>query len=157
MNSLIISNISVYKEISDEAYLKMVELIENGRTPKADGSKGWVVKYDPKQNSFKQAMISIVFTGMWLEALMHLLIVKKYDNKTFKNYDFKSYEDKLGLLGCTDKDILKLVEKFRKCRKELVHEKAYFDNSEIKQAQEEAINAHKLLTSVSEHFESKKD
>ena len=156
MNSLVISNISVYKAISEEAYLKMLELKENGRTPKPDGSEGYVIKYDPKQNSFKQAMISIVFTGMWLEALMHLLIIKKYDNKTFKEYDFKSYEDKLGLLGCTDNNILNLIERFRKCRKELVHEKAYFDKGEIKQAQEEAVNAHKILISVTEYFENEK-
>jgi len=152
MNSLVISNISVYKAISEEAYQKMQELIENGRTPKSDGSGGWVIKYDPEHNSFKQAMISIVFTGMWLEALMHLLIIKKHDIKTFKDYDFKSYEDKLSLLGCSDKNILNLAKRFRKCRKELVHEKAHLDKGEINEAQEEANNAHKLLISVSKYF-----
>ena len=152
MNSLVISNISVYRAISEEAYLKMRKLIDAGRTPKADGSEGWVIKYDPEQKSFKQAMISIVFTGMWLEALMHLKIVSEFDEKTFREHDFKSYEEKLSLLGCDNKSILGRVEKFRKCRKVLVHEKAYFDAGEIKIAQEEAENARQLLVAISEHF-----
>ena len=40
--------------------------------------------YDPGQTSFKQSMISIVFTGIWLEALMHLLIVRRYGENKFK-------------------------------------------------------------------------
>ena len=79
MNSLISSNISVYRAISEEAYLKMRKLIDAGRTPKANGGEGWIIKYDPEQKSFKQAMISIVFTGMWLEALMHQKIVSEFD------------------------------------------------------------------------------
>jgi hypothetical protein len=130
----------------------MRELDEAGRSPKPDGSKGWIKKYDPEQKSFKQAMISIVFTGMWLEALMHLKIIQKFNEKKFKKYDFKSYKEKLNLLGCDDENILKRVEIFRKCRKELVHEKAYFDTGEIKRAQGEAENARQLLLSVSKYF-----
>ena len=152
MNSIIFTNISVYKAISEEAYLKMRELDEAGRSPKPDGSKGWIIKYDPDQKSFKQAMISIVFTGMWLEALMHLKIIQKFDEKKFKEYDFKSYKEKLCLLGCNDKNILERAEKFRKCRKDLVHEKAHFDTGEIKRAQGEAENARQLLVDIFKHF-----
>jgi hypothetical protein len=152
MNSFVFTNISIYKSISDEAYLNMKELIESGRSPKPDGSEGSVITYDSEHKSFKQAMISIVFTGMWLEVLMHLLIVKKYDEKKFKKYDFKSYKEKLSLIGCPDQDILDRAQRFQKCRKELVHEKAHFDTGEIKNAQEEALNTHELLVGISEYF-----
>lgn len=152
MNSLISSNISVYRAISEEAYLKMRKLIDAGRTPKANGGERWIIKYDPEQKSFKQAMISIVFTGMWLEALMHQKIVSEFDEQTFRDYDFKQYKEKLRLLGCHNRNILERAEKFRKCRKELVHEKAHFDTGEIKKAQDEAENARQLLLDLSEHF-----
>jgi hypothetical protein len=73
-----ITNIEIYKTIADETYQKMVQLMEAGRPPKPNGNAGRTIIYDPNQNSFKQSMISIVFTGMWLESLIHLLIVKKH-------------------------------------------------------------------------------
>ena len=97
-------------------------------------------------------MVSIVFTGMWLEALMHLLIVKKYGKDKFKKYDFKTYEEKLQLLGYTDKKLLHRVSRFRRNRKSLVHEKAHFDQDEIKKAQDEAENAHEMLVAIHSHF-----
>jgi len=142
----------VYKAIADEAYKKMNELIESHRRPKPDGSNGWIITFDPDQNSFKQSMIAIVFTGIWLEAFLHLLIVKKHGKEKFEEYDFKPYEDKLQLLGCSDPNIIERVKGFRKCRKELVHEKAHFDNGEIKKAQDEADNAHEMLVSLHNQF-----
>jgi len=147
-----ITNIEIYKTIADEAYQKMVQLMEAGRPPKPDGSAGRTIIYDPNQNSFKQSMISIVFTGMWLESLIHLLIVKKHGKEKFKEYDFKSYEEKLQLLGCMEQNLLDRVLRFRKTRKSLVHEKAHLDDGEIKLAQDEAENAHQILICIYEHF-----
>jgi hypothetical protein len=152
MNHHVFTNIAIYKAIAEEAYQKMLQLMETGRRPKTDGSVGWITTYDPNQNSFKQSMISIVFTGMWFEALMHLLIVKKYGNDKFKEYDFKSYEEKLQLLGCTEKELLERVSRFRNTRKYLVHEKAHLDNGEIKKAQDEAENAHEMLVAIHKLF-----
>ena len=152
MDRLVITNIAIYKAISDEAHQEMVQLMEAGRRPKPDGSAGWIITYDPNQTSFKQSMVSIVFTGMWLEALMHLLIVKKYGKDKFKKYDFKTYEEKLQLLGYTDKKLLHRVSRFREIRKSLVHEKAHFDEDEIQKAQDEAENAHEMLVAIHSHF-----
>ncbi len=152
MNKIVITNIEIYKAIADEAYQKMIHFIETGRRPKSDGSPGWIITYDPNQNSFKQSMISIVFTGMWLESLIHLLIVKNFGKEKFKEYDFKSYEEKLKLLGCINKNILDRVSRFRKTRKSLVHEKAHFDSGEITMAQREAENAHEMLVAIHRHF-----
>jgi len=152
MDHLVITNIGIYKAIADEAHLEIVQLMESGRRPKPDGSAGWIKTFDPNQTSFKQSMVSIVFTGMWLEALMHLLIVKKYGKDEFKKYDFKTYEEKLKLLGCMDEKLLHRVSRFRGIRKSLVHEKAFFDEDGIKKAQDEAENAHEILVAIHNHF-----
>jgi len=97
-------------------------------------------------------MIAIVFTGMWLEALMHLLIVQKYGEPKFKEYDFKSYEEKLQLLGCSNQQIIDRATRFRETRKTLVHEKAHFDDGEIQNAQDEADSAYELLVALHSKF-----
>lgn len=152
MDRLVFTNIAIYKAIADEAHQAVVQLMEAGRRPKPDGSPGWIIIYDPNQTSFKQSMVSIVFTGMWLEALMHLLIVKKYGKDKFKEYDRRSYEEKLQLLGCRNKELLHRVSRFRNIRKLLVHEKAHFDEGEIKRAQDEAKNAHEMRVAIHNHF-----
>jgi len=155
MDSLVISNISVYKAISEEAYLKMLELIENGRSPKPDGTEGWVIKYDSKQRSFKQSMISIVFAGMWLEALFHHEIIKQKSKNQFNKHSNKSYKEKLELIGINESSILSKVELFQKTRNELIHEEAFLDKGEIKFAQDEAKHAHEIITYVSNSFNKK--
>lgn len=152
MNHFVLTNAEVYRTIADEAYQKMVQSIEAGRQPKPDGSFGLIVTYDPDQTSFKQAMICLVFTGIWLEAMMHLLIVKAHGKDRFKEFDYKSYEEKLTLLGCTDKELLNSVSRFRTARRTLVHEKAHFDDGEIRWAQKEAENAHGLIAAINERF-----
>ncbi|MDQ5985882.1 MAG: hypothetical protein CSYNP_01599 [Syntrophus sp. SKADARSKE-3] len=156
MNPFIHTNVDIYWGIADEAYNKMRQAIEAGRRPKSDGSPGWIITYDPEQTSFKQAMISVVFTAMWFEATMHLHIVKAYGKSKFKTYDHKPYEDKLKLLGCTDVELLKLAARFQKARKLLVHEKAYFDDGETRTAQGEAENAHAFLLSAQRFFVARK-
>ena len=152
MDRLVITNVEVYRAIADEAYQEMAQLLKAGRRPKEDGSPGWIITFDPNQTSFKRAMISIVFTGMWLDALMHLLIVRDHGEDKFKVYDRKWYEEKLTLLGCQEQGLLRRVKKFRESRKSLVHEKAHFDDGEIKTAQDEAENAHEMLVAIHEHF-----
>ncbi|ACD89734.1 hypothetical protein Clim_0648 [Chlorobium limicola DSM 245] len=150
MNPIIITNVEIYKAVANEAYEDMVLLSESGRRLKSDGSAGFIITYDPTHASFKKAMISLVFTGMWLEALMHLLIVRQFGEAKFKEYDFKSYEEKLKLLGVEDKQLLDRTSRFRVIRKALVHEKAHFDDGEMKTAQSEAKNAHQMLQAICE-------
>jgi hypothetical protein len=147
MNDLVITNISIYKAIAEDAFENTIEAEKQQRTPKADGT-GWIIKYDPNHVSFKNSIISVVFTGMWLEALTHLLIVQKFGEKKFREYDFKSNEEKLKLLGISDGGLLEKVKRFRETRKELVHEKAHFDDGTIKTAQEEARLAHEIMVNI---------
>jgi len=152
MNEFVITNVSVYKAIAISSHAEMHKLTETGRRPKEDGSPGWIITYDPEQRSFKQAMISIVFTGMWLESFLHLWIAREHGLQKFKRYDYKSYADKLQLLGCSEQPIIEAAQRFQKCRKELVHEKAYFDSGQIRSAQEEADNAYHLLLAIDAWF-----
>ncbi|MFS1438879.1 hypothetical protein [Shewanella sp. 10N.286.48.A6] len=152
MNSIFATNYSIYESIAREAFQDMKDSIDSGRRPKPDGSEGWIITYDPTHTSFKSAMVSVVFTGMWLEAILHLEIVKRFDESKFKEYDFKPYEEKLKLIGIEDADFLNRISRFRKSRKELVHEKANFDSGEIKTAQSEADNAFEIRNFLIEYL-----
>lgn len=151
--SYTITNVEIYKAIALEAYEEMVNIDSSLKTPKADGSGGFIIKYDPDHNSFKKSMIVVVFTGMWLEALLHLEIVKKHGEKEFKKVDRKyTYEEKLKMVGISSADLLDKVKRLRKTRKELVHEKAFLDNGEIKKAQEEAVLANEVMNEIIGQF-----
>ncbi len=154
MDEFVITNVSTYKAIAIDAHKAMCELVNAGRRPKDDGSPGWILTFDREQRSFKQAMITIVFTGMWLEALFHLLIVRDHGKDKFNEFDFKPYGAKLQLLGCSDQQVRTAADNFQKCRKELVHEKAHFDSGEIKMAQDEAEKAYQLLLAIESLFRS---
>lgn len=85
---------------------------------------------------------------MWLEALTHLLIVLGHGEAKYREYDRKSYEDKLRFLGIDDEALLSQVRQFRTTRKELVHEKAHFDTGAVKSAQLEAEVANVVMRKI---------
>ena len=97
-------------------------------------------------------MVSIIFTGMWLDALTHLLIVEKYGMDKAKEYRFKKYEAKLRFLELKNKELIDSVARFRDCRNSLAHENAHFDEGDIKRAQDEADNAHNMLVAIYDYF-----
>ena len=151
----ILANVGVYRSIADAAYRRMSEEMGENVGPKADDSTGLVKIFDPEQTSFKQAMIAIVFTCIWLEAALHLLIVDKYGKNCFREVDKDLYETKLQLLGCGDEELLKKVGRLRGARRELVHEKAHFEFNDkgeftgvLRTAQKEAENARAVMVGV---------
>ena len=133
------TNVLVYEQIVNENYTGMVVDIDNGRTPKEDGS-GYIIKYDPTHASFKKSMIVVTFAGMWLEAIFHQFMVKNHSKNQFNKHGKDSYKEKLELMGISDSSILDSAEKFQKSRNELIHEKAFMDKGEIKLAQNEYID-----------------
>ena len=106
--------------------------------------------------SFKQAMISVIFTCIWLEATLHLRLVGKLGRKGYTNRVDKSrYGAKLTLLGCRDEELLMNVDRLQNARNELVHEKAHFEfndtgefTGELRGAQDEAENARTIMLAV---------
>ena len=155
MPELVITNVDIYKDIAKEAYEAMRDAMDRSISPIPGGS-GSIHKFDPNRVSFKSAMIAVVFTGMWLEAITHLLIVEKHGKAKFKQLDFSSYEHRLRNLGIEDDALLIRVKKFREARRELVHEKAFLDKG-IRVAQKEAELAFNLLSELDEMLLDIKD
>ncbi len=72
--------------------LQWIKTLNQARRPKTNGEPGLIITYDPNQKSFKNAFITIVFCGVFLESLLHLLIVERKGLDTFKRYDWKPYQ-----------------------------------------------------------------
>lgn len=121
-----VTNISTYKDIAVEHYLLMIKEMRSNRRPIKNGENGWVLNLDPKRKSFKSAMITIVFVGMWLDAALHQLIVSMGKNSR-KVYNM-NYEEKLILIGINDPLVIEKVKWFRESRNDLIHEKAFKKN-----------------------------
>jgi hypothetical protein len=133
----------------------MNEQVSLARRPKPNGEPGWVITHDPLQSSFKNSMITLVFCGVCLESLFHLLIVERKGLDVYKKYDRKMFEDKLKLLGWEDESVAKMCRRYVAARKEIVHEKAYEQNKKILTGQDEAKAAYELLEKVLDHFDIK--
>lgn len=145
-------NVRVFYKIAIESYRAMKEDLDSSRKPKPNGKPGWIITYDPEQKSFKAALVAIVFCGIFLESVLHLLIVNRKGIEVFKSYDRKKYEDKLRLLDCREQSILDLCENYRQIRHEIVHEKAYLDQNSIRFAQKEAEAAVNMIEKIVDFF-----
>jgi hypothetical protein len=150
-----ITNVDVYFAIAEEALAESERLEKLARRPKPDGDPGVIVTYDPEQKSFKNSLIAIVFAEMYLNALFYILGTKQFGKAQYnKKYDKKSLEEKLQVFGLSDKNLLAEAKRFRKRRKELVHEKAVqisdLTGDTIYIAQEEAKKALSLVKEVTE-------
>ena len=84
LNSPVLTNVRVFYKIAKESYEAMRDDLDSKRRPKPGGGPGWINTFDPDQKSFKDAFITIVFCGVWLEAVLHLLIVKQKGVEVFK-------------------------------------------------------------------------
>lgn len=114
----------------------------------ADG-KGWILTFDPSRRSFKAALIHIIFSACWLEAKLHLEIASRFSKTKADQFDKKRYEDKLELLGVLDEELRGRFTSFRDLRRELAHEKAFFNQGSVLVAQKEARQVRMLMQEVS--------
>lgn len=119
-----LSNVEIYFAIAREAHAEMKRLEGTSRRSKPDGSPGHVVTYDPARRSLKQAMIAIAFSGMYFEAAVYLVALKKFPEGEARKIDRLPYEERLRVLGIADRALLDGAQTLREARKELVHEKA---------------------------------
>lgn len=152
-NNFIVSNVWFFYRIAKDSHESMKTHFESGRRPRTDGEPGEIIKYDPEHKSFKAALVTVVFCGIYLEALLHHLIVRKKGLKVYDDYDYKTYKTKLKLLDCHEQSILDDCEHYKAVRKEIVHEKAYKDTETIRYAQNEATRAFKMIEAINKHFE----
>jgi hypothetical protein len=149
------SNVRAFYRIAEEAYVAMDDDLRSSRRPKPNNEPGWIITYDPDQKSFKNAFIAIVFCGVFLESLLHLLIVEHKGVAVFKKYDRKPYKDKLQLLGCNDISILQASVQYQNTRRQVVHEKAHLDIDDYRFAQKEAASAMEFVKKVIAYFDLK--
>jgi len=149
---MIMTNERVYYSIARQAYDDMKEDLEKNIRPKSNGAPGYVKSIDPEQNSFKNALICIVFNGIYLESILHILIGKNLGIKKVKQLDNQIYENKLIALDCKDIEILMETKRYRKVRKEIVHEKALLTQEDIKVVQDEAKKSMKLIENIRNYF-----
>lgn len=63
-----LSNLNVYLSIAESALQEAHLLETDGRRPKPNGEAGIILTVDPRQQSFKQSLIAIVFSGIYFEA-----------------------------------------------------------------------------------------
>ena len=147
-SQIVSTNIRPFYRIAQEACAEMSAQQATHTRPKTNGEFGNIPTFDPDQKSFKSALITLVFSCVCLDALLHLLIIARKGHQVFNDYDRKPYEDKLKLLGCDDLEILKLCERIRTARREVVHEKAHLDQKTLRVAQTEAAVAIDLVNKV---------
>jgi hypothetical protein len=140
-----LTSIGTYLAIAKESFAKVQELDAVQRRPRPGG--GEVITWDPDQKSFKHSLITIVFAGVYLDALLYLFGRRHLGQEKYSKIERRSYETKLRAFGITDEALLHAVVEFATARNELAHERAYDDN-ELRTAQEEAGKAIALIERV---------
>lgn len=153
----ILSNLHIYLAIAEEANAEAQELWRKGRKPRQHGCGGFILIFDPTQRCFKQSLIAITFSAIYLEALLYLTGTKTCGESIWRKYwDRKTYEEKLAKLGITDPEVIESAERFRNARKDLVHEKAIFvesqnaDATPPKPALDEAVFAISFIRQITQ-------
>lgn len=156
MTALLHSNLATYRAIAEEANAEAQSLWLAARTPKPDGSPGFVIAYDPSRRSFKQSLIAIAFASIYFEALLFIVGTQRLKERWDRKMDHSLYEEKLTALGVTERDLLASAGRLRLSRKDLVHEKAAplgeVASSELRWAHEEAAHAVDFIAHVSERL-----
>ena len=120
----ILSNVDVFWSIAEEAHAAMRADLAESMTPKPNGEPGHIIRWDPDRRSFKNAMITIAFAGMYLDAALYIFLQRRLGRADALKIDRLPHEERLQRLGVTDPAIHSRVREFREARKDLVHEKA---------------------------------
>jgi hypothetical protein len=151
-----ISNLSIFLDLARESLANSEKISAGQGRPKPNGEKGEIINFDPRRQSFKQALISIAFAGVYLDALLHLEGVSRLGKASYEKFEKKHYEAKLQALGITDSGLLRSCRRFRESRNDLMHEKPIDLSPNIpagipnvwRTAQEEARHAIDFIDAV---------
>ena len=153
----LLTNVHVYRAIAEEAFSEASRLEVEARRPKPDGAPGYVISLDPSRSAFKQSLIAIAFSGVYLEALLFLRGTQRLGDQWLQEFDRKTYEEKLKHLGVTDESLIQSAKRLRMVRRELVHEKAAANGNlapgKNYWAQVEAAEAIALIRNISSLLE----
>jgi len=146
----VISNLDTYLAIAKDALAASLAAEASHRKPKPDGSPGFIISLDRTKTSFRQGLIAIVFAGVYLDALLHVVGTQRLGRRQYKKIHKDKYEEKLNKLGVTDKDTIVACERFRKARNDVTHEKATqpLTVKNLRIAQREAEHALHFIDTV---------
>jgi hypothetical protein len=125
--TLLVSQYPLYRTIAHEAAARSRESLNANRTPKPNGEPGFILHGD-NQVSFKQALIAVAFSGIYLEALIKIVAreAKKSNRRFVAKRDKKGrYGGKLEVLGIKDKGLIAEANRFNDVRDDLIHEDSY--------------------------------
>ena len=148
----VVTNLNIYREIAEDALERSEQALREHCRKRPGGQRGTIITLDPNRASFKESLIALVFSGIYLEALLHVVGCQRVGYKKYIRIDGNSYEGKLRKLGITDEWVIKSAERYRRLRRDIVHEKAY-DSGYVKTrhiAQKEARRAIELIHKVAE-------
>jgi hypothetical protein len=124
----VISNLTLFRHMAEEAAAKSLESLNAHRTPKPNGETGFINHPDPDRVSMKQALIAIAFSGIYLEALIR---IAKLDAKKMglrfvaKAAEQGRYGGKLQAVGIKDPATVEEANHFNDVRDDLIHEEPY--------------------------------
>lgn len=142
-NPYIITNLSVFYEIAKDTYAQSMLELEKNRTPKTNG--GYVISYDPERKSFKNSLISISFSGSYLDLHLKISYFVKFKELPPKSWRMNNpYLKKLKSLGIDDKNIASLCEKFSTARNDVSHETPIIEGLESRLLHETAQDGAKV-------------
>lgn len=144
----VITNLSVYLSIAKDSLAQAERVSAANRRPKPDGSPGFIITFDPEQTSFKQALVALVFAGIYFEALLWLEGCRSMGEDKYRAIDKKKYEERLPEFGIKDPQLIASAKRFREARKDLVHEKATVKPDTLYWAQDEARHAVDFIDRV---------
>ena len=122
------SNLKVFFDIAIKAQASSARLDKKYIKPIPGQQGRFVNNYDPRRGSFKNALIAIVFSGVFIEALLSVVALEEPERLTkkrltFQKFDRLTYENKLKILGVFDENLLEDCKNLREGRNEIVHEK----------------------------------
>ncbi len=111
-----------FRAIAVEAWQRVEENDRRSRQPNPTGT-GWIVAFDPARLSFKDSLVTIVFTVVYLEALVALMRRKRGARVAASAETQLTLEERLARLGVSDTRLLVNCKRLRKSRNLVVHEK----------------------------------
>ena len=157
-SEMLMSNISHFRGVVHAAHLEWYQLGESSLRPNPNNEKGHIITLASRMQMFRQALVCIVFCGVYLGALLVIKGRRKFGEKKWDKYfDKLIYEAKLELLGCSDLGIITKCRQFRKARNDIIHERPefIFNLKKRKDISKETKNAIDLIKLLEAHFSIK--
>jgi len=143
------SQLPVYRAIALEAHAAMTEANAVSRRPIPGHPGRAEIIPDPTRKSFKQALVCVVFVGVYLDALLHIRGSQELGREVYAGIEEQELENRLRRLGVVDQRTLDLAVNYRLARREIVHERALRPrptDAALRVIQDEADSAIELLS-----------